>query len=94
MNKKKTFPGHRTYTIQKDIRHHLVEWTATFFSVVGAILNAQLNIWGFYIFIAGNVFWVAFSIKHKHWGLLLTQILFFVLNVYGIYVWMNNPLLG
>ena len=89
MNKKKYF-GHLEYTIQKDIRHHLVEWTATFFSVVGAVLNAQLNIWGFYLFIAGNVFWTAFAIKHKHWGLLLTQILFFVLNIYGIYVWMGK----
>lgn len=78
---------HTIHVIEKSFKHHVVEWVATILSVWGAILNAQLNILGFYIFMLGNIFWLSFSIKHKHWGLFMTQIVFFVLNVYGVYVW-------
>lgn len=84
---------HTTHIIEKSLRHHVVEWLATAMSIWGAILNAQLNIWGFYVFMVGNVFWVSFSIKHKHWGLLMTQIVFFALNIYGVYIWASTPLL-
>ncbi len=83
---------HTIHVIEKSLRHHIIEWAATVASIVGAVMNAQLNIWGFYVFMLGNCFWISFSIKHRHWGLLVTQLLFFVLNVYGVYVWARAPL--
>jgi nicotinamide riboside transporter PnuC len=82
------------HVIKKSLRHHVIEWAAMVMSVVGAIMNAQLNIWGFYVFILGNILWASFSIKHRHWGLLATQFVFFALNIYGIFVWMHNPALA
>lgn len=84
---KKGFVTTQVYTIEKSLRHHVIEWVATTMSITGAILNAQLNIWGFYLFSVANFFWISFAIKHKHWGLLITNILFFIFNVYGIIVW-------
>ena len=82
------------YTIEKTLQHHIIEWMAASASIIGAIMNAQLNIYGFYIFIVGNALWAGFAIKHRHWGLLATNILFFILNIYGVLLWSANPALG
>ena len=75
------------YTIEKELRHHIIEWTATILSIIGAVLNAQLNIYGFYFFSIANLFWMSFSVKHKHYGLLVMNIVFLALNIYGIFIW-------
>jgi hypothetical protein len=82
------------HVIQKSLRHHVIEWCAMATSVIGAVMNAQLSIWGFYVFMLGNLLWFFFSVKHKHWGLLATQVVFFALNIYGVLIWMNNPALA
>ena len=92
MKKKDSF--HTIHTIEKSLRHHVIEWAAMVMSVVGAVMNAQLNIWGFYVFILGNALWMSFSIKHRNWGLFTTQIIFLALNVYAIWMWMQNPALA
>jgi hypothetical protein len=94
MKSKKGIFEYKVYTIEKNLNHHLIEWIAAFLSIIGAILNAQLNIYGFYIFMLGNFMWIAFAVKHKHWGLLAANIVFFVLNVYGVWIWMSSPLLA
>lgn len=91
--KNKKWAMYSVHKIEKDIRHHVIEWVAAFLSIFGAILNAQLKIEGFYIFILGNFMWVAFSIKHRHWGLLATNIVFFALNLYGVYVWITRGII-
>lgn len=78
---------HTVHVIEKSLRHHIIEWAAAVLSTIGAVLNAQLNIYGFVFFSIANFLWMSFSIKHKHWGLLLTNLVYFVLNLYGIYVW-------
>ena len=92
-DKKSRGKFYRIYTIEKSMRHHVIEWAAMVLSVVGAVMNAQLSIWGFYVFMLGNILWASFSVKHRHWGLFVTQLIFFVLNVYGIWIWMQHPLL-
>ena len=78
---------YRRYTIEKSLRHHIVEWVATAFSLIGAVLNSLLNIYGFYLFIVGNIFWMSFAWKHRHYGLMFLNFVFLILNLYGIYVW-------
>lgn len=82
------------HVVEKSLRHHVIEWCASLMSVIGAVMNAQLNIWGFGVFILGNVLWMSFSVRHRHWGLFSTQIVFLVLNFYGIWIWMQNPALA
>jgi len=78
---------HQVVTIEKTLKHHLMEWGATAFGIAGAILNSQLNIYGFYLFCVGNILWMLFSWKYKHYGLLMLNMVFFILNIYGIIVW-------
>ena len=42
MGKKGRF--HRAYTIEKSLKHHVIEWAAMAMSVIGAVMNAQLSI--------------------------------------------------
>ena len=37
-NKKKG-PLYKTYTIEKTLKHHVIEWSATVLSVAGAVVN-------------------------------------------------------
>ncbi|MBM3230043.1 nicotinamide mononucleotide transporter [Candidatus Pacearchaeota archaeon] len=76
------------YTIEKEFRHHVVEWSATFLSVLGSIVNANKLISGFYIWSVANILWITFAIKHKHWGLLVMNVIFFGINIYGVFSWM------
>ena len=88
MEKKKHGRFYKKYTIEKELKHHIIEWTATFLGILGAILNAKLIIDGFYasfyVWILANVFWVMFAVKHKHWGLLVLSIVYAVINVFAI----------
>ena len=92
MAKKSKGKFYKTYTIEKSLKHHVIEWCATAFSLTGAVLNSMLNIYGFYLFIFGNLLWMSFSWKHRHYGLLFLNFVFMILNVYGIYVWKSKLL--
>ncbi|HLC53753.1 MAG TPA: hypothetical protein VJK03_04365 [Candidatus Nanoarchaeia archaeon] len=88
-NKKKG-PLYKTYTIEKTLKHHVIEWSATVLSVAGAIVNAIKYIEGFYIFAIANMLWMSFAIKHRHWGLLIMNIIFFFINAYALYIWYSD----
>ena len=75
------------YTIEKKLRHHVVEWSAAILSLIGTIYNTLQRIEGFYIWMVANVLWIAFAFKHRHWGLLVMNIIFFVLNIVALFVW-------
>jgi hypothetical protein len=80
------------HIIQKSFRHHLIEWVATIFTVIGTILNANIfNInsfdtysVSFYSFFFGNLLWISFAWKHKHWGVFTTFFLLGILNFTAI----------
>lgn len=63
------------------------EWTATFFSIIGAILNALLIKEGFYIWGVANSIWVVVGVKNKMWGMALTFSVYLTINVVGIIYW-------
>ncbi len=75
------------HIIEKSLKDHAVEWSATVFSVVGALINAHTYIEGFYIWGVSNILWAWFAVKYKHWGLLTLNIIFAVINIIGIYTW-------
>ncbi len=91
MDKKRS----RYYTIQiieKNLKSHLVEWGATTLTVIGSILNANLlgiqsfNTYStsFYVFLAGNLLWISFALKHKHWGVFTTFSIIGMINFLAI----------
>jgi hypothetical protein len=78
------------YTIEKEFRHHVVEWSATFLSLVGAILNANKLISCFYVWSLANILWMGFAIKHRHWGLLIMNLVFLGINIFAIFKWKTS----
>ncbi|MEK6891409.1 MAG: nicotinamide mononucleotide transporter [Nanoarchaeota archaeon] len=75
------------YVIEKELRHHIIEWTATVMSLIGALLISFKFSQGYYIWIIGNVLWASFAYKHKHYGLLVLSIAYFIINIIGIIRW-------
>lgn len=83
------------YTIEKKLRHHIVEWLATALSVTGAIVNANKEVGGFYIWSVANLLWMYFGWKFKHWGLVIMNLIFLGINIYGVITWqMTGNVIG
>lgn len=80
------------HVIEKELKHHILEWSATVLSVAGAILNANKFIAGFYVWSLANLLWIFFGIKYKHWGLVVMNIVFLCINAWGTFTWWRNPL--
>ena len=80
-----------TYVIEKNLKSHFVEWGASILSIGGAILNANKIIGGFYFWSVANILWMIFGVKYKHWGLVLMNLVFLVINIFGISNWSTNP---
>ena len=87
-HKKKLF--YHRYTIEKPLRHHVVEWSGALLSILGALVNAFKYVEGFYLFAFANILWISFAIKHRHWGLLVMNIIFFFINAYALYKWYSD----
>lgn len=75
------------HVIEKRLRHHVIEWLATFLSLAGALMIANLIKEGYYVWILANILWVSFSWKHKHYGLLFLSASYLVINIIGIINW-------
>ena len=88
MKKNKKDPFHQVYKIEKSFRHHLIEWSAAAFSLIGAVFNAKQFVHGFYLWIIANILWMMFAYKHRHWGLFVMNIVFMIINIVGIYTWL------
>jgi drug/metabolite transporter (DMT)-like permease len=66
------------------------EWLGAATAILGAgilALNSAISGWGFVAFLVSNVFWVAFSVRTRTWGLLCMQIVFSATSVAGINNW-------
>ena len=75
------------YVIEKEIIHHVIEWSAMALSLIGALLVSFKLFQGYYIWIIGNILWTSFAFKHKHYGLLVLSISYLVINIIGIIKW-------
>ena len=73
--------------IEKNLKDHVVEWLATVLSLVGASMIAYQIKNGFYVWILANIFWISFSWKHKHYGLLFLSTSYLVINIIGLINW-------
>lgn len=62
-------------------------WTATVMSIVGALLNAQRRISGFYYWIPANLAWIAIACHKDLYGQAVLFIFYTGFCVYGVYRW-------
>lgn len=80
-------------TIEKSLRHHVIEWVATCLSVFASLLNTniiQMAMFdsyasSFYVYFFADLLWISFALKHKHWGVFTTFVLFGVVNLVKIF---------
>ena len=92
--KKKGGRFYSVHIIEKSLRHHVIEWLATIFSVSAHLLNTGfLQIPGldgynasFFVYLVGNLLWISVGWKHKHWGVLATFGVFAIINVIKILI--------
>ena len=83
---------HTVHVIEKSLVHHVIEWVATLLSALGAIFNS--NIFGitsfnsyffsFYVWFIADILWISFALKHKHWGVFTTFLIFGIINILAI----------
>ncbi len=88
MVKKKGGKFYSVHVIEKSLRHHVIEWVATILSICAALLNTNiLNLHfldtystSFYVYFIADFLWISFALKHKHWGVFTTFLLFAIIN--------------
>lgn len=72
----------------------LIEICAAAAGVVGTWLLARNGTragWGFVAYLASNAGWILFARIHGHHGLLVQQLVFTVMSLYGIWNWLVLP---
>jgi nicotinamide riboside transporter PnuC len=78
------------HVIEKGLKEHIIEWSATLLSIFGAILNVFKQIEGFYVWTVASLLWIWFAWKHKHYGLLLLSFVYLVIDIAGIISWAQS----
>ena len=66
---------------------HIITWSLTFLSLLGAFLNARMDIRGFYIWIISNVGWIIINIYKEIYAGAALFIVYTAISAYGIYSW-------
>lgn len=64
-----------------------MDWIAASFSITGAYLIANKKWYGFLIAILSNFSWITFGYLTGSFALQLESIIYFCINLYGIYYW-------
>ncbi len=68
-----------------------LEWLGSATGLFGsALLSANIAVsgYGFLAFLVSNVFWSAFALRARLWGMLLMQVGFTVTSVIGVCRWL------
>jgi nicotinamide riboside transporter PnuC len=65
----------------------ILSWVALSLSVIAVFLNANKNIWCWFIWCIANIYWIYWSAKKKEWAQFALWIVFTIANIYGWYQW-------
>ena len=68
-------------------RMEILIWFLTALSIVGVWLNIKKNIWGFYLWLIGDIGWVYIDLKAGLTGQAVLFVVYSGLCIYGIYEW-------
>jgi nicotinamide riboside transporter PnuC len=75
---------------------NLIEWVAAVAAVAGTLLLARKSAragWGFVLYLVSNAGWIASALHHGAWALLAQQAVFVATSLWGVWVWLVQPLL-
>jgi len=64
-----------------------ITWVNTIFGIVGVVLNAQMNVWGFYFWIPSNIVWIIINIKKGIYAQAVVFVVYLFMCFYGIHEW-------
>lgn len=56
-------------------------------SILGAILNCEGKVSGFYVWIIGNIMWIIYGYMTNQWHIVVVFAVYCVICIRGIYVW-------
>ena len=76
--------------IQSISKSDLIEWSGSLLAIVGAILiasNLHLEVLAFCVYLISNLLLVIFSLRGKHYGILIMTLAFVIINLVGIVRW-------
>jgi hypothetical protein len=68
----------------------IIPWLLSFIAMVGAVLNIQKDVLGFYTWVVSNMGWVVYILYYKQknlYGQILLWLVFTALNIWGILRW-------
>ena len=65
----------------------VLAWVCTVVATVGAVLNARLSIWCFYLWIPTNALWVWYYVDHRQWASAAQFVVYFVIAIHGLVHW-------
>ena len=68
----------------------MLGWVAFTFAFIGAILNAQKRVEGFYFWLLSNGLFIWINLSHKEWGSVATFVMFTFVTIYAIYNWRKS----
>lgn len=68
----------------------IIGWAATALSIIGAILNAQKKISGFYVWLVANAIWVGYDLYLKNYPQAVLFAVYFGISSYGVWVWLKK----
>ena len=70
----------------------ILDWSGTILIIIAAIIlsskitsHPKNRMWGFIFFLISNMFWIPFAIILQTYGLLITQVILFFINLRGIF---------
>ncbi|MCA3000373.1 MAG: nicotinamide mononucleotide transporter [Rhodocyclaceae bacterium] len=67
-----------------------IQLLAMLFGMVGAILNARMNILGFVLWLFSNILLLVIALQHGLYPAALLQLFYAVTCLYGIVTWMRK----
>ena len=65
----------------------LISWIATFFTLWGAIKAAKKSKWCWPTYTVGSILWVVYATLTMQPALIVVNLIFIVVNLYGAYKW-------
>lgn len=68
----------------------IIGWIATGLSFYGIVLNSKKRMSCWPVWLASNAFWMALGVSYKDSAMIVSQVGFIILNVYGWRAWIRE----
>jgi hypothetical protein len=75
------------------MRQKTIEWSGAATGLAGSLLlalNIHASAWGFALFLASNLFWLAYGVRARAWGMVTMQCGYTLTSTLGIVRWFGT----